>query len=152
MTQEEKQAVVDDEQLRLLALFHYIFGGLGVAFALFAVVWTVVIATMFASFPPPAAGVSEEAAQQFRNMPAFMIAFFGVFAGLGVVYGVLQIVSGRCIARRRARLFTLIVALPGLLFIPYGTLLSVFTFVVLERASVERLYLSGQPEARLPAL
>jgi hypothetical protein len=152
VTQDVKQAVLDDEHLRLLALFHYIFGGLGVAFALLGVVWTLIMATMIASFPPTPEGVSEEAARQFRNMPAFMMALFGVRAALGVVYGILQSVWGRCIARRRARLFTLIVALPGLLFLPYGTLLSVFTFVVMERASVERLYRGGQPEARLPAL
>ena len=34
MTPEEKHAIVDDEHLRLLALFHYIFGGITVAFAL----------------------------------------------------------------------------------------------------------------------
>ena len=140
MTQDEKQAVVDEEHLRLLALFHYVFGGLGVAFSLLGVIWTIVMATMFASFPPAAEGTAEEAARQFKMMPAFMMAFFGVMAAFGVVYGILQIVSGRCLARRRARLFTLIVALPGLIFLPYGTLLSVFTFVVLERASVERLY------------
>ena len=140
MTQEERQAVVDAEQLRLLALFHYIFGGLGVAFALLGIVWTLLMATMFASFPPAPTGMTEEAARQLRTMPAVMMAVFGVLAALGVVYSILQIVSGRCIARRRARLFSLIVALPGLVFLPYGTLLSVFTFVVLERASVERLY------------
>jgi hypothetical protein len=41
----------------------------------------------------------------------------------------------------------LIVALPGLVFLPYGTMLSAFTFVVLERASVEKLYRDAQLRA-----
>ena len=122
MTQQEKQAVVDDEHLRLLALFHYVFGGLGVAFALLGVLWTVFMATMFASsFPPAPDGASEEVARRFKMMPAFMMAVFGVMATFGVVYGVLQV------------------------FLPCGTMLSVFTFVVLERASVEQLYRDAQP-------
>jgi hypothetical protein len=73
-------------------------------------------------------------------MPVFMMAFFGIMALMGVVYGVLQIVAGRCISQRRARVFTVIVAIPRLVFIPYGTMLSVFTLLVLERASVQQLY------------
>lgn len=147
MTREEKQTVVDAEHLRLLALCHYIFGGLGVAFSLLGVLWTVVMATMFSSFPPTPEGIGEEAARQFRTMPAIMMVIFGAMAACGIVYGVLQIVAGRCLARRRARLFTLIVALPGLVFLPYGTMLSAFTFVVLERASVEKLYRDAQQQA-----
>jgi hypothetical protein len=147
VSREEKQAVVDAEHLRLLALFHYIFGGLGVGFSLLGVLWTAVMATMFSSFPPTSDGIGEEAARQFRAMPAIMMVIFGVLAACGIVYGILQIVAGRCLARRRARLFTLIVALPGLLFLPYGTMLSAFTFVVLERASVETLYRDTQQQA-----
>jgi hypothetical protein len=141
MTPEEKHAIVDDEHLRLLALFHYIFGGITVAFALLGVVWAAFVATIFAAFPPvPPGGANEEFARQFQAMPAFMMAFFGIMALMGVVYGVLQIVAGRCISQRRARVFTVIVAIPRLVFIPYGTMLSVFTLLVLERASVQQLY------------
>ena len=44
------------------------------------------------------------------------------------------------IGRRRRRAFTLVVAIPRLIFIPYGTILSIFTLLVLERASVKQLY------------
>lgn len=63
-----------------------------------------------------------------------------MFAGLGVLLGVLDIIAGRCISLRRARVFTLIMAIPGVIFIPYGTLLSVFTLLVLDRGSVRKLY------------
>ena len=141
MTNEEKQAVLDDEHLRLLALFHYVMGGFTVVGALFAGMWAVFMAVVWASAPPTfPEGTNEEIPRQFQTIPAFMLAFFGMFAALAVVFGVLQVVAGRCIATRRARLFTLLVAIPRVIFIPFGTLLSIFTFIVLERASVQQLY------------
>lgn len=141
MTPEEKQAVLDEEHLRLLALFHYILGGVTVVFGLLGGVWAAFVAVMFASFPPPFPdGASEDVARQMKVLPAFMMTFFGLMAALAVVYGIVEIVAGRCIAQRRARVFTLLVALPRVVYIPFGTLLSIFTFVVLERASVQQLY------------
>jgi TRAP-type C4-dicarboxylate transport system permease small subunit len=39
MSPDERQAVLDDEHLRLLALFHYISGGMTLAFSLLFGVW-----------------------------------------------------------------------------------------------------------------
>ena len=144
MTAEERQAVLDEEHLRLLELFHYISGGITVVGALLAGMWALLVGTMFALVPmTPPSNMSEEAFRQFRTMPTVMAVFFGAMAVLAVVYGVAQIAAGRCIRRCRARLFTLIAALPRVIFVPYGTLLSIFTLMVLERASVQRLYATG---------
>jgi hypothetical protein len=80
-----------------------------------------------------------------------MMAFFGLFAAVVVVFGVVQAVAGRCIAKRRARLFTLLVAIPRVIFIPWGSLLSIFTFVVLESASVQQIYRRAAAAAQPPA-
>lgn len=65
---------------------------------------------------------------------------------LGWTTGALVIVSGRSIKRRRRRVFSLIVAGLSCLFFPFGTALGVFTFIVLLRPSVERLYRAVPPE------
>ena len=65
---------------------------------------------------------------------------------LGVAYGVLEIVAGRLISRRRRRMFTLLAAIPRLLILPYGMILSLFTLLVLERASVKQLYREAASE------
>lgn len=57
-----------------------------------------------------------------------------------MAYGILEIISGRCLSARKRRLFTLIVAIPRLLFLPYGLILSIFTLIVLERRTVKALY------------
>jgi hypothetical protein len=129
-----RERVLDEEHLRLLALFHYISGAMTLAFSLFFAVMTGFMMVMFSAMvemprgkgPPPP--------------PVEFFWVFAVFAGLGVLFGALEIIAGRCISLRRARVFTLIAALPGVVFIPYGTLLSVFTLLVLDRGSVKQLY------------
>jgi hypothetical protein len=141
VTPEERQAVLDEEHLRLLSLFHYISGGITVAFSLFFGVWIVFAAAMFAFFPPPPHGGSEgTAAQHPEAMPAVMLAIFGFLFAMGVAYGILEIVSGWFISRRQSRVFSFVVALPRVLFLPYGVILTIFTLLVLDRPSVKQLY------------
>jgi hypothetical protein len=144
VTPEEKQAVLDEEHLRLLAISHYISGGVTVVLSMLGSLWSVVVGSMFTAFPmPPQPGLSEEAARQMQVMPKVMLVVFGLFAAAGLTYGILEIISGRCIRQRRGRVFTQIVALPRLVFFPWGTALSIVTLMVLERGSVEALYRSG---------
>ena len=130
---ELRERVIDEEHLRLLALFHYISGGMTLAFSLLFVAMIGFMAMVFAALPMPET-------PHGKGPPVEVFWIFGVFAGLGVLLGVLDIIAGRCISLRRARVFTLIMAIPGVIFIPYGTLLSVFTLLVLDRGSVRKLY------------
>lgn len=54
--------------------------------------------------------------------------------------GVLNIISGRMIARRRNRLFSQITAGLDCLNIPFGMALGIFTFVTLNNEEVKREY------------
>jgi hypothetical protein len=54
--------------------------------------------------------------------------------------GILTIVSGRLISLRRRRTFSLVVAGINCASFPFGTVLGVFTFIVLARPSVRALY------------
>lgn len=130
----EARRILDAEHLRLLSLFHYVSGGVTLAFSLFFGMGLVFMGAMFALMPPPPHGPG------LRGPPVVMFVFFGLFCVLGIAYGVLEVVAGRLISRRRRRVFTLVVAIPRLVFIPYGIILSIFTLLVLERASVKQLY------------
>ena len=141
MTPDERQAVLDDEHLRLLSLFHYISGGVTVAFSLFFGLWIVFAGVMFAFLPPPThAGSDGALTHHNQGLPAVMFAVFGFLFAMGLAYGILEIVSGRFISQRRRRVFTMVVALPRVLFLPYGAVLTIFTLLVLERPSVKQLY------------
>jgi hypothetical protein len=101
-------------------------------------------------------GVSESCepappTRRHRGGPPFPKTFFGVifvvFPALFILCGwtlaVLLAVAGRCLARRKGYTFCLVVAGISCLFMPFGTILGVFTIVVLTRPSVKRLFNGG---------
>jgi len=57
-----------------------------------------------------------------------------------VLAGFTNLISGFFILQRRGRLFSLIVAGFNCLCFPFGTVLGVFTFIVLLRESVAEAY------------
>lgn len=128
----------DEEHLRLLALFHYIMAGIGALFACFPLIHVVIGVMMIVnpsfmnggqqSFPPPA-------------------VFGYLFAGMGALFvlagwaaAICTFISGRYLARRRCRIFSIVVAAILCMFAPFGTVLGVFTIIILSRESVKRLY------------
>ena len=120
----------DQEQLRLLTLFYYVNAGT-IAFLSFCVGGTILIGPD----APPAR--------------AFAIAGAVLFL-LGLAYPARLVSAGRFLAQRRHRLFCLVIAGINCLFLPYGTILGVFTFVVLMRPSVEAPF-AGAPPPLPPA-
>jgi hypothetical protein len=136
VTPDEKQAVIDEEHLWLLSLFHYISGGMTIIGSLVAGAWALFVGVMFSAMPPPTNGAPDG----FEKMPLIMAALAGGVAISLLIYGVVEIVVGRLIAQRRARIFTLVASLPRIAFLPYGAILTALTFIVLDRASVQALY------------
>jgi hypothetical protein len=65
----------------------------------------------------------------------------------GVTMAICILIAGRCLSRRKAYSFALVVACIECLFIPFGTILGVFTIVALSRESVRTLFLMAQPPA-----
>jgi hypothetical protein len=50
---------------------------------------------------------------------------------LGLTLAAFTAYAGRCIQRRRSKVLIYVMAAANCVFIPYGTLLGVFTFIVL---------------------
>lgn len=133
----EIQAVRDKDHLRLLSIFYFISAGLSGFFALFPLLYAV-MGLMFLSIP----GKLQHAA---GNPPpaVFGWALFGFGIGLTIlllVFAAAKLLAGLAIRKRRHRVFVLIVAGFSCLSIPYGTLLGVFSFIVLGRPSVAALF------------
>ena len=66
--------------------------------------------------------------------------FYAYFGATLVVPAVLNMLSGLFIQKRTNRTFSLVVAAINCLCFPFGTILGVFTFVVLLRTSVRDGY------------
>lgn len=81
------------------------------------------------------------------NARVFGMLIAGVgsaFALLGWIFAVLVAVAGRKLAKRRGRTFCMVIAALCCLMVPFGTILGVFTLVVLSRPSVQALFAAPQ--------
>jgi hypothetical protein len=158
----------DASHLKLLAIFHYVLGGLTALFSCFGLIY-VVLGIVFLSDPDttsapvittpatlPATGpgfgggpVATQHAVPFSTTttPSSPATIAWVFIGVGTLALVLgwavaglMIYSGLSIAARRRRVFSLVVAGVMCLSFPLGTALGVFTIIVLVRDSVRAKY------------
>ncbi|PYJ27313.1 MAG: hypothetical protein DME90_10460, partial [Verrucomicrobia bacterium] len=59
---------------------------------------------------------------------------------LGIAMATCILIAGRCLSRFKCYSFTLVIACVECLFIPFGTILGVFTIIVLSRESVKALF------------
>ena len=131
----------DLEHLRLLSIFHYIAGGIMAFFASIPLIHVAIGIFLLLSprwFPVHTPNHVED------FPPAFFGLFFILFGGLVVLFGwtlaVLTIVAGRNLARRTRPTFCFVVACLLCVWIPFGTVLGVFTLIVLNRDSVKALF------------
>ena len=139
MSDKEKQQIIDEEQLRLLSFFHYVSGAVTIAFSSMFIFHLIFFGYM-TSNPELFNNDDVVYAKEAMQIMQIFVAVFGTFVILGISYGICEIVSGVFIKQRKYRLFSMIVAIPRIIFIPYGTILSVFTFILLDRDSIKLLY------------
>jgi hypothetical protein len=127
----------DAEHLRLLSVFHYVVGGLAALFALLPSVHLIMgIAMVTGRFDEgPGAGEAWLFGWFFIVVAATMIV-----AGIG--FAVAMILTGRFLARRANYTFCFVVAALECIFVPFGTVLGVFTIVVLQRPLVREMFAS----------
>jgi hypothetical protein len=127
----------DADHLRLLSLFHYIYGGIVIAMSSIAIVHLVLGIAMIVN---PRAFAAPRG-QGPNPMLGWMFAVLGgAVIVIGWTVGLLTILSGRWIKQRRRRLFSIVMAGVNCMWVPLGTVLGVTTLMVLLRESVRALY------------
>lgn len=135
LTRDQRR--VDADHLDLLAIFHFVGAGLALLGILFLLAHFAFLHAMFANpkmwenqknGPPPA-------------------EFFAIFEWFYLVMGlwflasvILNVISGLCLRARKHRTFSMVVAGINCAHMPMGTVLGVFTLIVLNRTSVGELY------------
>lgn len=128
----------DRDHLRILSIMHYIFAGLGV----------VGLGFLGAHYAMMRAFMSPELMKHEQNPPpeAFMdmiVWFYVVFGAILLLGMVLNVMVAQRLKARRGRMFCMVVAALDLLQMPLGTLLGIFTLLVLSRESVRRTFEGG---------
>lgn len=125
----------DEEHLRILSIIYYIFGGLGVVGGLLPLLYVVLgvvflaggISTPNGDGPPPEIGW-------------LFIAIGGGLSSLIISSAVCTLFAGYNLSRNKRYLFCFVIACICCASIPLGTILGVFTIVVLARPSVKQLF------------
>ena len=135
----------DREQLQLLAIFHYVVAGLGALCSFFPLLYTTigVIFILAARHGPAKPGEDVP--------PEFLGWIFAVLGSLlflmGIAMAICILIAGRSLSLRRRYSFAFVMACIECLFIPFGTILGVFTIVVLSRESVRALFSTANAKA-----
>lgn len=132
-----EQSRADDEHLQLLAIFHFVCAGLSVlGLGFLGLHYTFLHAIMGAP----------ELARQTHGGPAFPDVF-AIFRWFYAAMGALllfaaagNLLSGFFLREKRHRTFSLVVSALNCLQVPFGTVLGIFTILVLLRPSVEAAY------------
>jgi len=133
----------NNEHIRLLSVFYFVFGGLSLFVAFVLTIYLVVLGAIFTN-----STVRESIESSGTNMetPLNIVAAIFIFAiVLVVTIGILQIVAGFKLRKKTHRIFTIVMGVLALPSFPLGTALGVFTIVVLTRPAVIDMY-NKQPE------
>ncbi len=134
MHEQEHEAIVNTEHIRILSICYYVSAGLHAAFSAFGLLYLFMGVFMAAAISRTPAGPGGQPPPEFIGI-IFGVIGFAIFA-IMVGIGVLQFLTARWLKQRRRRIACLVVAAVSCLFVPYGTALGVFTMVVLTRPSV----------------
>lgn len=136
-------AVSDDrEQLDLLSIFHWVLAAIVALFSLFPSIHLAMGLAIVSGELQPNRG-SESF--PFEAMGWFIVVFAALFIVLGFTFAVALAQSGRYLKARRRRKFCLVVAGISCAFVPLGTVLGVFTIIVLNRDSVRASFAASPP-------
>jgi hypothetical protein len=132
----------DRDQLRLLSTFHYIVAALAGCFACFPCIH-LFIGIMMLTNPaffdgkggqnPAPEGLSTFLGLMFTIIPLIIIV-------AGWAFAICLVIAGNNLRRQTRYTFCLVVAAICCTFMPFGTVLGVFTIIVLSRASVKALF------------
>ena len=136
-----RQSIQDTEHLRILSILYYVFGGLAAFGGFFPLIY-VFIGAMFVSggmpggpgAPPPALGW-------------IFIAFGGGFSLFIWIVAACCLFAGYNLGHKKRYILCFVVACLCCIQIPLGTVLGVFTIVVLARPSVKDLFAGASSEA-----
>jgi hypothetical protein len=125
----------DAEHLHLLSIFHYVVGGLAALFALLPALHLFMGIAMVT-------GRFDEGSNQMeaRFFGWFFIVIASAMIAAGIAFAASMILTGRFLAQRVYYTFCFVVAALECVFVPFGTVLGVFTIVVLQRPAVKKMF------------
>jgi len=126
----------DLKHLKLLSIFYYVEAGLVALYTCFLLIlfFFVGMGTVIG------AGVFHDVPRELQYIGVFPMVFVGLFILFGLVITAAIRIAGRNLAQRTRYTYCLVFAVVECFFVPFGTVLGVFTIIVLMRESVKMLF------------
>lgn len=130
----------DESHLNGLTIGHYVVGGLAALFACLPLIHMFIgLAVLFGG-----EGMMDDRGNPAPEWFGWLFFLIGLVAFLiGQVIAVSIILSGRFLKQRKHYWFSFVLACIACAFMPFGTVLGIFTILVLSRDSVKTLYGMG---------
>lgn len=121
-----------DEHLRLISIFHYVVAALAALFACFPLIHLVIgIAMLSGGFANGSGG------DDLKWIGGFFVAFASAWILMGLTFAICVLLAGRNLAKRTRYTFCLVMAGLECVFVPFGTVLGVFSLIVLTKDEVK---------------
>jgi len=125
----------DIENLRLLAVFHYVVAGLAGLFSLFPLFHVTMGVLLVAG------KLGDPNEQSADRLFGTLFIIMGIcMLVIGFAYAACMALAGRYLTHHRNYIFCLVMAALSCAFFPFGTVLGVFTIMVLQKDSVRQLF------------
>ena len=138
----QDQRKIDGSHLDLLSIFHFVGAGLAVIALLLLVAH---YAFFHAIMENPQFWENHKQTPPPPEILAIFKWFYVIFCLWFITSAVLNVISGICLRTRKNRTFSFVVAAIDCLHIPLGTILGIFTIIILSRESVRELYDARPP-------
>jgi hypothetical protein len=134
----------DLEHLRYLSIGFCINAGITALFSLLPLIHVTIGALIaFGSF-----GEGQNAPPAFMGL--FFMVIGGTFIVLGMFIAILNFLAARFLAKQTKYMFCIVLGGVNCMFAPFGTILGVFTIIVLLRESVKELFEHGSEGVKVP--
>ena len=125
----------DDEQLRILSIFHYIVAAVAGLFSLLPIFHITMGGLMMAG------RLGSQDDPTFDRLFGLLFVLMGTaFLLAGFAYAVCMALAGRYLSERRHYVFCLVMAALSCAFVPFGTILGVFTIITLQKDPVRLMF------------
>ena len=146
MPEETRQSIIDEEHLKILSLGYVVSAGVSAFYSLFGLLYVfmgIMMSTTFSHLPQTPSNPAEAP-------PPVFVGWIFSFIGLAFFLTAIAVTAARfraawCIKHRKSRVFCMVIAGIGCLEFPYGTVLGIFSFLVLGRDSVVQLFCPKHP-------
>ncbi len=136
----------DQEHLRLLSIFHFVVAGFAAMFACLPLIHLFFGIAFLTGRLEGTQGADDGG----RLVGGVLVAVASVILLFGWTMVALLILAGRSLAKHRRYTYCLVIAAISCAFMPFGTILGVFTLIVLLRPSVKELFEVGTGPVSAP--